>query len=126
MNDKASVLIVDDNISLCKTTSFVLGRKGYDVTTAGDGPEAIQRVKERPFDIIFLDIKMPRMNGVQTYRRIKKIRLEAAVIMMTAYAVEDLVAEALQVGAYGIVYKPLDMEKVMRLVDEIMEKKQHD
>jgi two-component system response regulator HydG len=43
--------------------SFVLGCKGFAVTTAGDGPEAIQRVKERPFDIIFLDIRMPRMDG---------------------------------------------------------------
>lgn len=122
--EKASVLIADDNVSLCKTMSFVLGRKGYAVTTAGDGPEAIERVKEKPFDMIFMDVKMPVMDGVETYRRIKKIRPGATVMMMTAYAVEDLIQQALEEGAYGIIYKPLDMAAVLRLVGEIWEGKQ--
>jgi len=91
MGKKASVLIVDDNVSLCKTLSLILRHKGYDVATAADGSEAIMRVEERLFDMIFMDIKMPLMDGVETYRRIKRIRPEAAVMMMTAYAVEDLV-----------------------------------
>ena len=119
-----SILIVDDNISLCKTMSFVLGRKGYAVATAKDGPQAIERVKENPFDMIFMDIKMPLMNGVETYRRIKQIRPEAVVMMMTAYAVEDLVQEALQEGAYGIIYKPLDIEKILAVIEEAREAKQ--
>ena len=91
MGEKGSILIVDDNISLCRTISFVLKHKGYAATTAKDGLEAIERVKERSFDMIFMDIKMPIMDGVETYKRIKKIRPEAMVVMMTAYAVEDLV-----------------------------------
>jgi two-component system response regulator HydG len=118
MEEKAHILIVDDNVSLCKTMSFVLGRKGYVVTTATDGPEAIERVKESPFDMTFMDIKMPLMDGVETYRRIKQIRPEAVVMMMTAYAVEDLVQQALEEGAYGIVYKPLDIEKVVAVIEE--------
>ncbi len=124
MVEKARILIVDDNISLCKTMSFVLGRKGYAVTTAKDGPEAIERVKERPFDMIFMDIKMPLMDGVETHTRIKQIRPEAVVMMMTAYAVEDLVQEALEEGAYGIVYKPLDIEKVVATIEGAKELKQ--
>ena len=124
MAEKARILIVDDNISLCKTMSFVLGRKGYAVTTAKDGAEAIERVKERPFDLIFMDIKMPLMNGVETYKRVKEIRPEAVVMMMTAYAVEDLVQQALEEGAYGIVYKPLDIESVVALVQEATEAKE--
>jgi len=123
MEKKTSILIVDDNIGLCKTMSFILGRKGYDVTTAKDGPEAIEKVRKRPFDIIFMDIKMPLMDGVEAYKRIKKIRSEAVVIIMTAYAVEDLVAEALKEGAYGIVYKPLDIEKVAALIKRVKEAK---
>jgi two-component system response regulator HydG len=118
MDKKASILIVDDDISLCKTITHILGRKGYMVTTAQDGPEAIERVKERSFDMTFVDIKMPLMNGVETYRRIKKIRPEAVVMMMTAYAVEDLVQKALQEGAYGITYKPLDIERVTTIIEE--------
>ena len=121
MEEKASILIVDDNASLCKMMSFVLRRKGYAVTTAQDGMEAITRVKERPFDITFMDIKMPLMDGVETYRRLKKLRPEGVVVMMTAYAVEDLVQQALQEGAYGIIYKPLDTEKVVALVERLKE-----
>jgi len=121
MEGKASILIVDDNASLCKMMSFVLGRKGYAVTTAKDGMEAITRVKERSFDITFMDIKMPLMDGVETYRRLKKLRPEGVVVMMTAYAVEDLVQQALQEGAYGIIYKPLDTEKVVALVERLRE-----
>lgn len=115
---KASVLIVDDDAGLCKTMSLVLRRKGYAVTTAKDGPEALGMVRDRAFDIIFLDIKMPVMDGVETYRRIKKIRPETVVVMMTAYAVEDLVQDALREGAYSVMYKPLDMDKVVTLIDE--------
>jgi CheY-like chemotaxis protein len=119
VGEKADILIVDDNISLCKTMSFVLGRKGCTVATAKDGLEAIDRVKEKPFDMIFMDIRMPLMDGVETYRRIKEIRPEAIVMMMTAYAVEELVQEALAEGAYGIIYKPLDIEKVVALIKKV-------
>jgi DNA-binding NtrC family response regulator len=115
--EKAGILIVDDNTSLCQTMSFILGRKGYNVTTAKDGLEALARVKEKPFNMVFMDIKMPLMGGVETYKRIKKVRPEAVVVMMTAYAVEDLVQEALQEGAYDIIYKPLDIEKVLALIE---------
>lgn len=115
---KASILIVDDNANLGKTMSLVLERKGFTVTIAKDGLEAIERVKESPFEIIFMDIKMPLMGGVETYKRIKKIRVDAVVLMMTAYAVEDLIQEALQEGAYGVIYKPLDIEKVLTIIKE--------
>jgi DNA-binding NtrC family response regulator len=121
MEEKASILIVDDDISLCKIMTLILGRKGYAVTTAQDGAEAIERVKEKAFDMIFMDIRMLPMNGVETYKRIKKIRPEAVVMMMTAYAVEDLVQEALQEGAYGITYKPLDIKRVITVIEEVRE-----
>ncbi len=124
MREKTSILIVDDNLSLCRTMSLVLERKGYAVTNAKDGPEAIKRVKKSPFDMIFLDIKMPLMDGVETYKRIKKVRPEVVVVMMTAYAVEDLVQDALKEGAYGIIYKPLDIEKVVGLIEEAKKARQ--
>lgn len=124
MGEKTSILIVDDNISLCKTMSLILRRKGYAVTTAQDGPEAVSQVRERPFDMIFMDIKMPIMDGVETYKRIRSIRPEAAVVMMTAYTVEDLVEKALQEGAYAIIYKPLDIEEVLQLIQEILRERQ--
>jgi DNA-binding NtrC family response regulator len=119
MKEKANILIVDDDLSLCKTMSFILSRKGYAVSTAKNGPEALEKVKESAFDIIFLDIKMPIMDGVEAFKRIKRIRADAVVMMMTAYAVEDLVQDALREGAYGIIYKPVDTEKVIAIVEEV-------
>jgi two-component system response regulator HydG len=118
MSHTPHILIVDDNLSLCKTTSLILERKGYAATIAQNGAEAVEKVKEQSFDMIFMDIKMPLMNGVETYKRIRQIRPEAVVMMMTAYAVEDLVEEALQEGAYGIIYKPLDIEKMLSTIEE--------
>ena len=77
-------------------------------------------MKKTHFDAIFMDIKMPGINGVQTFREVKKIDPEAAVIMMTAYSVEDLVKEALEEGAYAIVYKPFDIDKVVTLIGELL------
>jgi two-component system response regulator HydG len=117
VGNKASILIVDDNISQVKTMSFVLRRKGYAVATAVNGAGAVETVQHRPFDIIFMDIKMPLMDGVETYKRIKTVRPETVTVMMTAYAVEDLIQEALQQGAYGVIYKPFDIEKVLTLIE---------
>ena len=124
MTKKAEILIVDDNASMLRTTTLILERKGYTVTTASNGPAGIERVKEQDFDIVFLDIKMPVMNGVETYRRIKEIKPEAAVMMMTAYAVEDLVQQALDEGAYGVIYKPLDIERVLTTIEKAREASQ--
>jgi two-component system response regulator HydG len=124
MEKKASILIVDDNVSLCKTMAFVLEHKGYAVTTVNSGYEAVEAVQEKSFDIIFMDIKMPLMNGVETFKKLKGIRPGATVVMMTAYSVENLVQEALREGAYGILYKPVDIKKVVAIIDEAKKAKQ--
>ena len=115
---------MDDNLSLCKTMSFVLKHKGYEVFIVNDGFKAIDIVKEEFFDLIFMDIKMPALNGVETYKRIKKINNEIIIVMMTAYAVEDLIQDALKEGAYGVIYKPLDFEKIFSLIEKSKDIKQ--
>ncbi len=118
MNDNPRILIVDDDIGMARTTAMILQHKGYSVSTARGGAEALEQVRERRFDMVFLDIKMPVMGGVETHRRIKEVRPEAVVMMMTAYAVEDLVQEALEDGAYGVIYKPLDIDDVVSIIEE--------
>jgi CheY-like chemotaxis protein len=118
MEEKTRILVVDDNVSQCKTMSFILKRKGCTVAIAENGLKAIEIAKKNPFDIIFMDIKMPLINGVETYRQIKKIRPGAKVVMMTAYAVEDLIGQALVEGAHGILYKPLDIKKMLDLIEK--------
>jgi len=121
MESKASVLIVDDEPGMTETMSAILGHIGYDVKVAGDGFEAIERVKTQPFDVIFMDIRMPGINGVETYKEIKKIRPDTTVVMITAYSVEELIAEALEQGAYGIMYKPFDVRKALEVIERINE-----
>jgi len=119
MNQKAKILIVDDSVGLARTTALILERKGYTVATAGDGPEAIEEVKRQAFDVVFMDIKMPVMDGVEAFREIKEIKPDAVVIMMTAYTLEDLVQQALEGGAYGVLYKPIDIDEMIALIEEV-------
>ena len=121
MGEKGSVLIVDDNESLFKTLSFILTQNGYATTVANNGTETIRLVTETLFDMVLMDIRMPIMNGVEAYRRIKMIRPDAAVVMMTAFSVEELVQEVLEEGAFGIIYKPLDIDKVISLIEKAKE-----
>lgn len=118
------VLIVDDNESLCRSMALILNRKGYTVTVATDGLQALEVAREHAFDIAFMDIKMPTLDGVETFKRLKRLRPNAPVIMMTAYALEELVQEALQEGAYGVIYKPLDMDKVLGIIEEARQNRQ--
>jgi DNA-binding NtrC family response regulator len=101
MKSKASILLVDDDKDMTETLSDILTDMSYRVETANDGLEAIEKVKTHAFDTVLLDIKMPGVNGVETFREIKKIQPEAVVMLMTAQSVEELVAEALEEGAYG-------------------------
>jgi DNA-binding NtrC family response regulator len=119
-NDKINILVVDDLRSIRLTLGGILEDEGHNVVTAEDGYQAIDEVKKTHFDAIFMDIKMPGINGVQTFREIKRIDPKATVIMMTAYSVEDLVKEALEEGAYTIVYKPFDIEKIIDIIQELL------
>ncbi len=105
--------------------SLILKRQGYTVATAEDGQKAIVQVEQSLFDMILMDIKMPLLNGVEAYKRIKAIRPESVVLMMTAHAVDNLIQEALEEGVYGIVYKPLDIKKVLDLIEKSADIKQH-
>jgi len=124
LESATNILIVDDNVGLRTTLAMILRRKGYAVKLAGDGPEAIEHVKQRSFDIIFMDIKMPVMNGVETLKRIKQTRPESVVVMMTAYAVEQLIQDALREGAYDILYKPVDVDRILILMEQVKQEQQ--
>lgn len=119
---ETNILVVDDLKSVRMTLGRVLEDEGHNVVLAEDGYQAIEAAKQTSFDIIFMDIKMPGINGVQTFREVKKINPQAAVIMMTAYSVEDLVREALEEGAYAVVYKPFDIENIVSIIESALRK----
>jgi two-component system response regulator HydG len=117
---KTNILVVDDLKSIRLTLGGILEDEGHNVVLAENGYHAIEVAKQTPFDLIFIDIRMPGINGVQTFREIKKINPKAVVIMMTAYSVEDLVREALEEGAYAVVYKPFDIEKIVSIIESAL------
>jgi two-component system response regulator HydG len=118
--DRLNILVVDDLRSSRLTLGGILEDEGHKVVLAENGYQAIEAARQLPFDLVFMDIKMPGINGVQTFREVKKTNPNAAVIMMTAYSVEDLVREALEEGAYAVVYKPFDMEHVVSIIESVL------
>jgi DNA-binding NtrC family response regulator len=113
---KKSVLIVDDDPGTCETLSDILEVNGFDVATVKSGEGCLKMVNQRRFDTVLMDIKMPGMNGVECFRKIRETDEKTKVIMMTAYAVNDLVAEAMAEGAFSVVHKPLDLDRLISLV----------
>ncbi len=113
---KIRVLVVDDDHGMRETLRDILGEMGHDVSLAGNGHEALELVQRQDFDIAFIDIKMPGINGVETFRRIKKIQPGLRVVMMTAFALGELIDEARREGAVDILYKPLQIDKMKPLL----------
>ncbi|MDR1196003.1 MAG: response regulator [Endomicrobium sp.] len=120
---KLSILIADDEEGLRFSLASILEMEGYPVQTAGDGLEALELVKNNSFDIAFFDIRMPGMNGVEAFKKIKEVSSETIVVMMTAYAMNDLIREALKEGAFACISKPFEIEDVLNTVKEINSKK---
>jgi DNA-binding NtrC family response regulator len=123
LHEKTLILVVDDKFSDRETLKTILEDKGYRVATAKDGTEAIEMVKSKHYDIIFLDVILPGIDGVETFERVKGIDPEVTVIMMTGYTEEDLVRKAVSEGAYTCIYKPFHMEKLIELVEGISREK---
>jgi len=117
---KTNILVVDDLQRIRLTLGVILEDEGHNVVMVENGYQAIEAVRKTHFDAIFMDIKMPGIDGVQTFREVKKIDPKAAVIMMTAYSVEDLVKEALEEGAYAVVYKPFDIDRIIAIIEELL------
>ena len=118
MTHQTSVLIVDDNADYCSILSKILVKKGYATAIAENGQRAVEMVRERSFGVILMDVKMPVMNGVDAYKKIKEIRPSEIVIFMTAFSLEDLVKETTGKGAYALIQKPFDMETVLRMIEK--------
>jgi len=121
---KTTIMVVDDDTTLAEGIADVLDAKGYNVSIANDGFEALDLVKKDIFNIVLMDIRMPEMNGVETYRRIKVVRPQIKVIMMTAYSTENLVDEAMHEGAIEVMNKPIGLDRLIALIEDLNGKMQ--
>ncbi len=108
------VLVVDDEPDAVELLTEFLRAKGYEVSTASDGEEALRKVKEDRPHLILLDVRMPKLNGMEVLRRVREIDREVGVIMVTAVNEEETGREALKLGAFDYITKPLDLKYLER------------
>jgi DNA-binding NtrC family response regulator len=112
------VLVVDDNEELCESVKDVLESQGYEAACIYDGFAAVRHVKDDPPDVVLLDVRMPGINGIETFKEIKKIAPQVAAIMISGYSVDELIEEAIREGARGYLKKPLDFDRLFRLIEQ--------
>jgi DNA-binding NtrC family response regulator len=116
VNAPLKVLIVDDETNLRTTLADILAEEGHEVETAGDATTAVARCSEKKFNVVLMDVRLPDFDGVEAFRRIVHRQCSARVILMTAYSAHGLKEAALREGAIAFLTKPLDVDKLIRLV----------
>jgi len=120
---KHSILVVDDEVEICDLLQSFLAQEGYQVFTATNGVEAISLGKQNELDLALLDIKMPGMDGIEVFRKLKKVRKEMGVIILTGYGTLGTAKEAMRLGAYEYLTKPFDLGLVKNIIQEALESK---
>lgn len=111
------VLIVDDEAVVRDFLFRVFSLKGLHAKTAEDGEKAVKMAKDEQFDVFFLDVMMPGINGLETLRELKKISPSGKYVMMTGYAVDDILKQASCEGACASIKKPFDIKQVTDIID---------
>ena len=110
MSSTHSILIVDDNPDVRDVLQQFLSQRGRLVSTAADGYAAMEILKKQPPDVLFLDIEMPGLNGLEVLRRILAGSIDVAVIVISGYNDEEACRMAIRLGAADFVTKPIDLE----------------
>ncbi|HZW82639.1 MAG TPA: response regulator [Candidatus Deferrimicrobium sp.] len=112
----SKILIVDDQMGVRRLLYEAFKEEGFQVDMAASGQEAITKVKEVVPELILMDMKMPGMNGLEALKEIKKLNLDIAVIMMTAYGELEIVTQAMKLGVKEYITKPFDLNDLKLLV----------
>ena len=118
----ANILIIDDEKSIRKTLRDILEYEGYKVTEAADGAEGLQKIKDEEFAAILLDVKMPKMDGMEVLKELQANSNEVPVIMISGHGTMETAVEAVKKGAYDFVQKPMDLNRLLVTIRNAMEK----
>lgn len=121
MNKKGSILVVDDDSMNLARTRIILSEK-YDVILAESGAEALKLLGIQEVDLVLLDIDMPEMNGMETFRNMKKAGIKVPVIFLTASGLEEDVINAINLGAVNYLKKPFRPQELIKRVSRELEK----
>jgi len=109
-------LVVDDDRSMVRTLTDVLKLKGWEVANAYSGTEAVEAVTHGSFSVVLMDVRMPGMDGVSAFKVMKQRRPDLRVVLMTAYAAQDLLADAEREGVLRVMPKPVDVSALLSLL----------
>ncbi len=120
MAKKSSILVVDDEDALRTVLGGELANEGYEVRTAADGDEAISELDKSPFDLVLLDIKMPRLNGFEVLKFIKEKHEKTKVVMLTGFADLKNAIESKKLGADDFVSKPYDLVDLLTTIERVL------
>jgi two-component system nitrogen regulation response regulator NtrX len=115
-----TILIVDDEVSICQSLKAILRDEGYQVLVAGSGEEAIKAVEEEMPQLVLLDIWLPGIDGLETLKAIKTAHPNILVIMMSGHGTIETAVSATKLGAFDFIEKPLSLEKVIIIVNNAL------
>jgi two-component system response regulator PilR (NtrC family) len=121
--EKGKILVVDDERSMREFLGIMLAKEGYSVTQCPDGETALKQVEEDIFDMVIMDIRMPKMDGIAVLEQIKEMAPETIVIMITAFASTDTAVRAMKKGAYDYITKPFKIDEIKLIIHNALEKK---
>ncbi|MBN9349157.1 MAG: sigma-54-dependent Fis family transcriptional regulator [Chitinophagaceae bacterium] len=108
-----SILIIDDEAAIRKTLGEILGFEGYKITDASDGEEGLKLFREKEFDVVLCDVKMPKMDGIEFLEKAKEINPEVPVVVISGHGNIDTAVEAVKKGAFDYISKPPDLNRML-------------
>lgn len=121
-DEKPKVLIIDDEVGMCETLEDILEEHEFIAESAYDGKTGLKKIKEKKFNAVILDLKLPDLNGIDVLEKIKKYSPEIEVIIITAYATLENAIDAINKGAYGYITKPIDVNELINFLKQAIEK----
>lgn len=121
VNSGLRLLIVDDEPDICANLSDIFADLGYEVDAAHNGADALALIERKFYDVALLDLKMPGMDGVELYHRLREASAGTVAIVVTAYASTESARSVLSAGAWQIVSKPVDFSHLLNLVRDALD-----
>jgi len=118
----SNILIIDDEKAIRKTLSEILSYEGYKIEEAGDGEEGLRRFRDKTFDVVLCDIKMPKLDGIEFLEKVRESNPDVPVIMISGHGNIDTAVEAVKKGAYDYIAKPPDLNRLLITIRNAMDK----
>ncbi len=120
----SNILIIDDEKAIRKTLSEILSYEGYKIEEAADGEEGLKKLREKEFDVVLCDIKMPKVDGIEFLEKSKDINGDVPIIMISGHGTIETAVEAVKKGAYDYISKPPDLNRLLITIRNAMDKNQ--